>query len=178
MVKIAGEFRDSQSLRQTSSRGDAMCGQGSAGTATVKTVPHPAEGASNSGELVVRRAGESELPVAKDHRGSSRRVRDAGPKPVHPRPLTTPGSKSGYHARALRRTDSRPRIVLLQSLVGINQGHGRMTTGVRSTHLSRCPAPARHPSRMIRPALDLQDPLVVSDDLHGARRAGTSDGHA
>ena len=121
--------------------GDAMCGQGSAGTATVKTVPHPAEGASNSGELVVRRAGESELPVAKDHRGSSRRVRDAGPKPVRPSPLTTPNSKSGHHARAMWRTDSRPRIALLQSLVGINQSHGRMTTGVRSNHLSRCPAP-------------------------------------
>jgi len=64
----------------------------------------------------------------------------AGPKPARPRPLTTPSSKSGHLARALRRTDSRPRIALLQSLVGINQSHGRMTTGVRSNHLSRCPA--------------------------------------
>jgi hypothetical protein len=38
--------------------GDAMCGQASVSTATVKTVPRPAEEASSSGELVVRRAGE------------------------------------------------------------------------------------------------------------------------
>jgi hypothetical protein len=38
--------------------GDAMCGRAFVSTATVKTVPRPAEEASNSGKLVVRRAGE------------------------------------------------------------------------------------------------------------------------
>jgi hypothetical protein len=33
-------------------------------------------------------------------------------------------------------------MALLQSLMGVNHGHGRMTTGMPSTHLSRCPAPA------------------------------------
>ena len=59
---------------------------------------------------------------------------------MRPSPLTTPGSKSGHLASALRRTDSRPRIALLQSLVGINQSHNRMTKGIRSNHLLRCPA--------------------------------------
>jgi hypothetical protein len=30
-------------------------------------------------------------------------------------------------------------MALLQSLVGVNQDHGRMITGMPSTHLSRCP---------------------------------------
>ena len=32
-------------------------------------------------------------------------------------------------------------MALLQSLVGVNQDHVRMITGMPSTHLSRCPAP-------------------------------------
>ena len=32
-------------------------------------------------------------------------------------------------------------MALLQSLVGVNQDHVRMGTGMPSTHLSRCPAP-------------------------------------
>jgi hypothetical protein len=31
-------------------------------------------------------------------------------------------------------------MALLQSLVGVNQDHDRMITGMPSTHLSRCPA--------------------------------------
>jgi hypothetical protein len=53
--------------------------------------------------------------------------------------LTTPGAKSEHLAGTLRQTDSRPRIALLQSLVGVNQDHVRMITGMRSTYLSRCP---------------------------------------
>jgi hypothetical protein len=37
--------------------------------------------------------------------------------------------KSGQLADVLWQTDSRPRIALLQSLIGINQDHVRMTTG-------------------------------------------------
>lgn len=55
------------------------------------------------------------------------------------RRLTTPGSKSGHLAAVLRQIDPRPRIALLQSLVGVNQDHVRTITGMRSTHLSRCP---------------------------------------
>jgi hypothetical protein len=51
--------------------------QASAGTATAKTLPHASRGPSSCGELMIRRAGESELPAAKDHRGSSRVVRGA-----------------------------------------------------------------------------------------------------
>jgi hypothetical protein len=54
-------------------------------------------------------------------------------------PLRTPGSKSGHLAGALRQTDPRHRIALLQSLIGVNQDHVRMVTGMRSTHLSPWP---------------------------------------
>ena len=58
-------------------------------------------------------------------------------KLAHPRRLTTPGPKSGHLTAVLRQTDPRTRIALLQSLMGVNQDHVRMITGMRSTHLSR-----------------------------------------
>jgi hypothetical protein len=76
MVKIAGEFRDTQPLRQASPHRDAMCGQAPAGRASAKPVLTPAW-VFEFGELGIRRAEERELPAATDHLGSSRKVRDA-----------------------------------------------------------------------------------------------------
>src|SRR5581483_11569630 len=71
-------------------------------------------------------------------------------KLARPRPLTAPGAPSAHIARALLRADSRHRIALLQSLVSINQSHGRMTTSVRSNHLSLSPlVPDGHPLRRL-----------------------------
>jgi hypothetical protein len=53
----------------------------------------------------------------------------APPRLARPGRLTTPGPNSGHLAGVLWQTDSRPRIALLQSLMGINQDNGRMTTG-------------------------------------------------
>jgi hypothetical protein len=44
MVKIAGESRDAQPLRQASPHWDTMCGQASAGRASMKPVPHASVG--------------------------------------------------------------------------------------------------------------------------------------
>jgi hypothetical protein len=46
-------------------------------------------------------------------------------------------------------------MALLQSLVGVNQDHGRMITGMPSTHLSRCLSTANHmptPGQRTEPA--------------------------
>lgn len=51
------------------------------------------------------------------------------------RRLTTPASTNGHRAAVVRQIDPRPRIVLLQSLVGVNHHHVRMIMGMRSTHL-------------------------------------------
>ena len=108
------------------------------------------------GKPGIRRAGESQLPAATDDRAAAGWFATPGQegdivgpfcaelKLARPKRLTTPGSKSGQHAGVLRQTNSRPRIALLQSLVGVNQDHVRMITGMPSTHLSRCPGPHTH----------------------------------
>jgi hypothetical protein len=71
----------------------------------------------------------------------------ASPRLAHPGRVTTPGPNSGHLARVLWQTDSRPRIALLQSLVGINQDHVRMTTGsgplIYRPRLAHGPPPVR-----------------------------------
>jgi hypothetical protein len=51
------------------------------------------------------------------------------PRLARPRRLTTLGPKSRHRAGVLWQTDLRPRIAPLQSLVGINHYHVRMTAG-------------------------------------------------
>jgi len=76
MVKIVSEFRDTQPLRQASPHRDVMCGQTSAAGQARSRCLTPAE-VFEFGELGIRRAEENELPAATNHRGSSRKVRDA-----------------------------------------------------------------------------------------------------
>jgi hypothetical protein len=77
MVKIVGEFRDTQPPRQASSHRDAMCGHASVDRASAKPVPHASLG------LRIRGARRSGAPKKMNYRprritrGSSRKVRDA-----------------------------------------------------------------------------------------------------
>lgn len=87
---------------------------------------------------------------------------------VRPRRLTTPGLKSGHLAGVLRQTHSRPRIALLQSLMGVNQDHVRMITGIPSTYLSRSrrdaasEGPAGPGPRITSPAVRLPPVIRLS----------------
>jgi hypothetical protein len=105
-VNIAGQFRDTQPLRQESLQRNAMCGQERA-----KVVPY-ASRRLEFGELGIRRAGENELPTARSSGQQPNGSRRPASRPISPgrsaprsgrrvQPVDNPGCKERAPCRNL-----------------------------------------------------------------------------
>ena len=159
---LADSGTGTQPRRQASPDRDAGRGQASAGGASAKPVPNASLGLRIRGarDQARRRKGTTGRGGSP---GSSRKVRVAWLAGRYRRGAVSrlagasqavydPGSKKAP-CRSLTADKFEASHCLLQSLVSVSYDHVRMVTGMRSTHLSRCPhrMPALEP-RTSRPA--------------------------